>query len=227
MTSSKRRRSSIAFLVAVAAAVLGFGPEGARDAEAIDRAAIQTDMSALGRSAAAGHGAGLPCETASSGTTLPLTHKSAVWKSQGESTSPGVLVWCARSDAIISFVVAPGAVLRDRQLDRIQQILVANGFGQKLDRTRLHGPDRHRNIGVAADEDDRQAETCLCYLFLKIEPAAPGQSDIENQATREVRQGAIQEFLDANTWTRSPTARSSPRSAARISGSSSMTTTTD
>jgi len=70
-----------------------------------------------------------------------------------------------------SFVVAAGVVLRDGQLDCVQQILIANRFGQELDRTALHGPNRHRDIGVTADEHDRQAQICLGQLLLKIEPA--------------------------------------------------------
>jgi hypothetical protein len=45
-----------------------------------------------------------------------------------------------------SFVTA-GAVLGHRLLDRVQQILIANRFGQELDRAGLHGANRHRDIG--------------------------------------------------------------------------------
>ena len=137
----------------------------------------------------------------------------------------------ARRPGNSSFGVAAGAVLRDGKLDRVQQILIANRFGQELDRAALHRPNRHRDIGVAADEDNRQAPICLGQLVLKIEPAAAGQPDVENQAPGEVR-GALSGALSRNSWTeandstRSPTVRRSPRSASRISGSSSMTTTT-
>src|SRR6266550_5197097 len=91
--------------------------------------------------------------------------------------------------------VAVGA-LGDGELDRVQQILIAKRFGQELDRTALHGPNRHRDIGVAADEDNRQAEFCLGQLLLKLEPASSGQPDVENQAPGNIRRGAIEEFLD-------------------------------
>jgi hypothetical protein len=39
--------------------------------------------------------------------------------------------------------VAAGAILGDRLLDRVQQILISNRFGQELYRAALHGPNRH------------------------------------------------------------------------------------
>jgi hypothetical protein len=80
-----------------------------------------------------------------------------------------------------SFVVAD-AVLGDRLLDRVQQISIANGHGPELNRAGLHGPNRHRHIGMAADEDNRQAQISLGQLLLKIEPASLGQPDFESQA---------------------------------------------
>jgi hypothetical protein len=80
-----------------------------------------------------------------------------------------------------SFVVAD-AVFGDRLLDRVQQISIANGFGQELNRAGLSGPNRHRHIGMAADEDNRQAQISLGQLLLKIEPASLGQPDFESQA---------------------------------------------
>ena len=94
------------------------------------------------------------------------------------------------------FRVATGAVLCDSKLDRFQQILIAKRLGEELDRAALHGSNRHRDIGVAADEDNRQAQICLGQLLLKLEPALPGQPDVENQAPGELGRVAIEEFLD-------------------------------
>jgi hypothetical protein len=55
------------------------------------------------------------------------------------------------------FGISAGAVLCDGKLDRVQQILVWNRFGQGLARTACHGANRHRKIGAATHEDDRQA----------------------------------------------------------------------
>jgi hypothetical protein len=45
--------------------------------------------------------------------------------------------------------------------NRVQQFLIANRFGQELYCTALHGPNGHRDVGVAADEDNRDAQICL------------------------------------------------------------------
>jgi hypothetical protein len=75
-----------------------------------------------------------------------------------------------------SFVIAAGTVLGDRLLDRVQQILIPNRFGQELDRTALHGPNRHRDIGVATDEDNRHAQIGPGQLLLN--PHSPDKAAI-------------------------------------------------
>src|SRR6266851_2985032 len=60
----------------------------------------------------------------------------------------------------------------------------------------LNLPHRHRDIGVTADENNRQVQICLGQLLLKIEPALSGQPDVEHQAPGEIGRMAIDEFLD-------------------------------
>src|SRR5439155_22760859 len=43
----------------------------------------------------------------------------------------------------------------DRASNRVEQLLLAEGLRQKLHGTGLHGPDRHRDIAVTGEEDDR------------------------------------------------------------------------
>src|SRR5215207_9640053 len=51
-----------------------------------------------------------------------------------------------------------GLVARDvGALDRADQRVSAHRLGEKFDRTRLHRPHGHRDIDVAADEDDQRA----------------------------------------------------------------------
>src|SRR5271166_6717882 len=52
-------------------------------------------------------------------------------------------------------LLAPGAITLDPRLDRIEQLLLAQGLGQKLDGTGFHCLHRHGNIAVTADEYDR------------------------------------------------------------------------
>src|ERR1700674_4324833 len=70
-------------------------------------------------------------------------------------------------------LLTSGAVAFQGKLNRIQQILIAEWFGQELDRSRLHGPHGHRNITVGGDKYDRNANASLYQLALEIEPADP------------------------------------------------------
>ena len=65
------------------------------------------------------------------------------------------------------------AVAFQGNLNRIQQILIAEWFGQEFDRPRLHGPHGHGDITVAGDKYDRNANVSLGQLVLEIEPADP------------------------------------------------------
>src|ERR1700694_1759874 len=72
---------------------------------------------------------------------------------------------------------------------------MVDGFGQKLDSARLHCPYRHRDIGVAANEDNGQMHVRLDEIIVKIKPTTPGKPDIENETARLLLAGAIQKFL--------------------------------
>jgi hypothetical protein len=43
-------------------------------------------------------------------------------------------------------------------LDGVEQFLVAEGFGEKLHRSGLHGVHRRRNVAVARDEDNGEVD---------------------------------------------------------------------
>ena len=51
-------------------------------------------------------------------------------------------------------------VAREGVVDRVEQLLLV-GFGHEVDRTALDCADRHRDVGVAADEHDRDARAQL------------------------------------------------------------------
>jgi hypothetical protein len=53
-------------------------------------------------------------------------------------------------------------------MDGIEQILIPEWFGQKFHRAVFHGPNRHRNISVSRDEDDRDGVFGSGHLPLKI-----------------------------------------------------------
>src|SRR3984957_6843026 len=66
--------------------------------------------------------------------------------------------------------LASRAIPLQRDLNRIQQILVAERFGEELDGSRLYGPHGHRDVTVGANKDNRDINLRLRQLALEIEP---------------------------------------------------------
>src|SRR5262245_6268244 len=85
------------------------------------------------------------------------------------------------------FPSPPSAVPLERQLNGVQQILLPHWLGEELYCPSLHGSDRHRNITVPGDENDRNLNTVLGQLGLKIESAELRQSDIQHEAAGHIR----------------------------------------
>jgi hypothetical protein len=69
----------------------------------------------------------------------------------------------------------------------IYQLLIAKGFGEKLNRARLHCLHRHLDIAVSGDEDNRNMNPSLNHLSLEIETAQVRQPDVENYTRRNIR----------------------------------------
>src|SRR5271167_1381045 len=80
-------------------------------------------------------------------------------------------------------------------VDRIQQVLVPEGLGEELDRARLHGPHRHRNIPVTGDENDGNPDARVSQFALKVQATDARKSHVQDQATWPVRMLAAQELL--------------------------------
>src|SRR5262249_4122444 len=92
------------------------------------------------------------------------------------------------------FTLSPRAITFKAELDRVEQVLIPDWLGQELDRSSLHGLDRHRDVGVRGDEDDRQIDVRRAELALEVETASSGQPYIEHQASRSFRAPGLQEF---------------------------------
>src|SRR5437868_1992123 len=92
------------------------------------------------------------------------------------------------------FVLQPPAISREAQLNRVQQVLIAEWLGQKLDRSSLYRLNRHRDVAVSGNKDDRNMNVRGRQLSLKIETASAGQSDIEHEAGGAIRPPFVQEF---------------------------------
>ena len=73
----------------------------------------------------------------------------------------------------------------NRVVDRAHQFLVAAWLREELDRARLHGAHRRRDIPMAGDENKRWRMSSH-QLLLKFEAACSRQLQIQNQACRGV-----------------------------------------
>src|SRR5438067_9063601 len=92
-------------------------------------------------------------------------------------------------------VGAADAVLFKRDTDRIEQILVAERLGQKLDGARLHRRHRHRDVAIAGDEDDRQRRVRGGNIPLHSPTAATRKTYLQHNAARTVRTSTMQECM--------------------------------
>src|SRR6185312_17119139 len=85
--------------------------------------------------------------------------------------------------SIVSLLFADDAIPSERSLNRIEQILLPEWFGEKLNRARLHGLDRHRNVRMCCEKDDWNTYLRSFQFVLKVQAANAGESDVKNQAT--------------------------------------------
>jgi len=80
----------------------------------------------------------------------------------------------------VSLFFADDAITGERSLNRIEQILLPEWLGKKLNRARLHGSDGHRNICMCCEKDDWNAYFPSLQLVLKVQAANAGKSHVKN-----------------------------------------------
>ncbi len=85
------------------------------------------------------------------------------------------------------FSFAPNTIASKANLDRVDQVLVAERLGQELNGTALHRLHAHRDVTVRRYEDDWNLDIGHLKLALKIQAARPGQPDIEDEANGTFR----------------------------------------
>src|SRR3974377_2143828 len=83
--------------------------------------------------------------------------------------------------------LAPGAIAGEARLDCIQEFLIAERFGKEFNGASLHRLYRHGDVAMCREEDDRKLLVRLRELTLKIEPASPRHSDVDDEAGRSLR----------------------------------------
>src|SRR5207244_13514412 len=87
------------------------------------------------------------------------------------------------------------AITIDRVADGVEQVLLAKRLREKLDCAGLHGPDRHGDITVPGEEDDRQRRVRVGKLLLQVEAAQSREADVEHEASWRMPSRAAQERL--------------------------------
>jgi hypothetical protein len=79
-------------------------------------------------------------------------------------------------------IVLRGTIAREAEVNGIEELLIPERLGKEFDGAAFHRLDRHGDIAVSGDEDDRKLPLRCRQLALKIKTALTGQSHVENQA---------------------------------------------
>src|SRR5467141_3409815 len=87
----------------------------------------------------------------------------------------------------VTLLLARHTVTIQSLADRIQQVLVLERFGQKLQGTGFHGLHRHRNISMTGNEDDGNLDARVSQLALKVQAADSRKAHVQNKATWPIR----------------------------------------
>ncbi len=95
----------------------------------------------------------------------------------------------------LSLLRQGGLAPRQRLANGAEQDLVVEGLGEELDGARLHGLNRHRDVAMPGDEDDRHVEPVCCELLLEVEPVLTREADVEHQAAWHSGPLTTQELL--------------------------------
>jgi len=78
----------------------------------------------------------------------------------------------------------------------VKKLVRRYGLGQKILRTRLDGPHRGRNIGIAGEKHDRQGRAELAQATLELRTAQSRYSHVEENAAQfTFARQAIQQML--------------------------------
>jgi len=107
---------------------------------------------------------------------------------------------CQRFEALpqhcnFRFSLTSGPIPLQRDLNRIQQILIAEWLSEEFNGSRLHGSHRHRDIAVRGDKDDRNRNVSFSQFLLEVEPTCPWEPNVEDEATGYIRTLGLQKLM--------------------------------
>ena len=111
--------------------------------------------------------------------------------------------------------------------NRVQEVLVLEGFLEEIHSAGFKGPHALRDRPVAGDENDGKRNALIGQPVLEFQIAQPWHLDVKNEATRRIGVGEIQKFKGRREGLSLMAGRSQQTSRAfRTDGSSSTTYTT-
>src|ERR1700722_4595474 len=87
----------------------------------------------------------------------------------------------------------PTSVTLDGGNNGIKHVLVAEWLWKEIYGPPLHGADRHWNIAISGHHHHRQVNTGSRELGLDFQAIHIGQADVDNNASRCIRQFRVQE----------------------------------
>src|SRR2546422_10657478 len=79
----------------------------------------------------------------------------------------------------------------DSGADGVQKTAAAERFGKKFHGARFHRAHRHRDVAMRSNENDRNVNSRLSQLALKLDAAQPWHADIEYEAGWSFRLGVL------------------------------------
>ena len=122
----------------------------------------------------------------------PVTTKLITSRSRGLRTLVAELEFRQ-----LFLIFQPPTVPRVAKRNRIKEVLITKRLRQKLDCPAFHRLDRHGNIAIAGNEDDRQLPLgSMRELALQIESTFPRHPDIEDQTNGAFPQIHLHELSD-------------------------------
>ena len=96
---------------------------------------------------------------------------------------------CAVASRLARRGIAPQSLV-----DRVEQLLLAVGLLHEIDRAVLDRLDRHRDVAVAADEDDRDARAHGVQPLLQRQAAHARHAHVQHQAAAPLGVEGLEEI---------------------------------
>ena len=88
----------------------------------------------------------------------------------------------------------PQPISLDGGYHRIKHFLMLEWLRQKIDRTPLHGANRHGNIAVSSHYDNGQTNTSFAQPSLELQSIHVGQPDVDYDTPRLIGEARIQKI---------------------------------